>query len=45
MTGAAPPREFETLVAANLAAVPEAAWIVGERFADSYRDAVAAFRA
>lgn len=34
---------FETLIAANLAAVPDAARIVGAHFADSYRRAVAAF--
>lgn len=43
--GADLPPEFETLLAANLAAVPEAARLVGERFGDSYREAVATFRA
>ena len=44
-TGEAPSPGFEALIAANLAAVPEAARIVGDRFADSYREAMVAFRA
>ena len=42
-TGEALSPDFDALIAANLAAVPEAARIVGERFADSYCEAVAAF--
>jgi hypothetical protein len=43
--GADPSPAFEALLAANLAAVPEAAAIVGARFGDSYRAAVTAFPA